>query len=62
MKKGMAADDFAKAYRVPDNYKGFRADPAASNGQRQGDLGGEQAIAACTGRYQGADRCSFWRM
>jgi cyclase len=27
MKKAMAADDFAKAYRVPDNYKGFRADP-----------------------------------
>ena len=27
MKKGTAVDDFVKAYRVPDKYKGFRADP-----------------------------------
>ena len=27
MKKGTAVDDFAKAYRVPDKYKGFQADP-----------------------------------
>ena len=26
MKKGTAVDDFAKAYRVADKYKGFRAD------------------------------------
>jgi hypothetical protein len=26
MKKGTAVDDFAKAYRVPDKYKGFTAD------------------------------------
>ena len=26
MKKGTSADDFAKAYRVADKYKGFRAD------------------------------------
>ena len=27
MKKGTAVDEFVKAYRVPDKYKGFRADP-----------------------------------
>jgi cyclase len=27
MKKGTAVDDFVKAYRVPDKYKGFQADP-----------------------------------
>jgi cyclase len=35
MKKGTAAEAFAKAYRVPDKYKGFRADPqqVAANAQ-----------------------------
>jgi glyoxylase-like metal-dependent hydrolase (beta-lactamase superfamily II) len=27
MKKGTSVDDFVKAYRVPDKYKGFLADP-----------------------------------
>ena len=27
MKKGTSVDDFVKAYRVPDKYKGFQADP-----------------------------------
>ena len=27
MKQGTAVDDFVKAYRVPDKYKGFQADP-----------------------------------
>jgi len=27
MKKGTPVDDFVKAYRVPDKYKGFQADP-----------------------------------
>jgi glyoxylase-like metal-dependent hydrolase (beta-lactamase superfamily II) len=28
VKKGVTAEAFAKAYRVPDKYKGFQADPA----------------------------------
>ena len=27
MKKGTAVDEFVKAYRVPERYTGFRADP-----------------------------------
>jgi hypothetical protein len=27
MKKGTSAEEFAKAYRVPDRYKGFQATP-----------------------------------
>jgi cyclase len=27
LKKGTSAEEFAKAYRVPDKYKGFQADP-----------------------------------
>jgi glyoxylase-like metal-dependent hydrolase (beta-lactamase superfamily II) len=36
MKKGMSVDEFVKAYRVPDRFKGFQADPQRVRANAQG--------------------------
>jgi glyoxylase-like metal-dependent hydrolase (beta-lactamase superfamily II) len=35
MKKGVSVDEFVKAYRVPDRYKGFLTDPQRVNANAQ---------------------------
>ena len=50
MKKGTSVDDFVKAYRVPEKYKGFQADPRAGQCKRAGDLGREQEMRVAVGR------------
>ena len=40
-KKGMTVDEFAKAYRVPDKYKGFRSSPKSVRGNAEAIFAGK---------------------